>query len=1039
ICVGKPVVFTDRSTGNVTSRTWSFPGGTPSSSTAANPTVSYNAPGIYSVTLTVSNGSTSSTLTKTNYISTQGFALPLTEDFESGVFTPANWTNVDAGNNAIAWQQYNGVGGYGNSNGCMYFDNYSSDAQGARDEFMSPSLNLVGLGTARLVFDLAYQPYSLSSYVDSLRILISTDCGTTFTPLYTKWGSSLATVTGTNTAEFLPTSTQWRTDTVNLSSYIGQQVQVSFQNIGRYGNNLYIDNIRLQGTSGCNATIALNQANTRCIGQSTGSINATMNGGTGTITYTLSPGGISNSSGVFTGLSAGNYTVTAVDANQCSVSGSATIGYQYTVNATASYTNIQCFGTTSTVTVNGSGGVSPYSGTGTFTVSAGNYTYTITDANGCQASTSVSISQPVQLIASSTNTVINCFGGTSVVTVSATGGTSPYTGAGTFTVSAGIYTFTVTDANGCTASTNKVIQQPSQLVANSSAGSISCFGGSTSASITATGGTSPYSGTGNYPVTAGTSTFTVTDQNGCTANTSITIGQPSELNVTASASAIACFGGQSTVTVSASGGTPPYSGTVNFNRSAGAQSFTVTDATGCSKTISITINQPAAITPTIIATGPTTFCAGGSVILSAPSGYSAYSWSNGSTALSITTGVAGSYQVTVTDGSGCTGTSAHVTVIVNPILTATITISSNAPATIISSTTITFTATSTNGGSAPVYQWMKNGSPVGTNSFTYTGTGWSNGDVITCQMTSNAACVSPAVVTSNPITLNVQSLSPKYVVSDITANKVFYYDASFIFLQSNTLSGTALNSITNAADVFVTATHGYILDQTNKRIFRSSTPGSLPAVSRSLNTNTGTALSTPKGHCISGDTLWVLDQKGKAVYRYSLSACFTGTGTINAAAKLTLNSKNSAGEGLFSSGPYLYVLNNGTTKNLYRYLKSSGTNVLSRAMVNTGGTALSTVTGCALDGSIVNIVDAGLDRNLQYSLSSLFTGTGNLNASTAYVLQSTNLNSTGIALTNAILLRGPEETTSTELDGIRWTAYPNPTEGRIILRADGKT
>ncbi|MFM9007071.1 MAG: T9SS type A sorting domain-containing protein, partial [Bacteroidota bacterium] len=133
------------------------------------------------------------------------------------------------------------------------------------------------------------------------------------------------------------------------------------------------------------------------------------------------------------------------------------------------------------------------------------------------------------------------------------------------------------------------------------------------------------------------------------------------------------------------------------------------------------------------------------------------------------------------------------------------------------------------------------------------------------------------------------------------------------------------------------------------------------------------------------------------------------------------------------------VLNNGTTKNLYRYLKSSGTNVLSRAMVNTGGTALSTVTGCALDGSIVNIVDAGLDRNLQYSLSSLFTGTGNLNASTAYVLQSTNLNSTGIALTNAILLRGPEETTSTELDGIRWTAYPNPTEGRIILRADGKT
>lgn len=1036
-CVGKPIVFSDLSTGNVTSRTWSFPGGTPSTSTAANPTVTYAAPGVYSVTLTVSNGSTSSTLTKTNYISTQGLSLPITEDFESGVFAPGNWTNVDAGNNAIAWQQYNGVGGFGNSNGCMFFDNYSSDAQGARDEFRSTSLNLSGLGTAQLVFDLAYQPYSLSSYIDSLRILVSTDCGTTFNPIYTKWGSSLATVTGTNTAEFVPTGTQWRTDTVNLSAYAGQQIQVSFQNIGRYGNNLYIDNIRLQGSSGCNATLALNQTNTRCIGQSTGSINAVMSGGNGSVTYTIAPGGTSNSTGVFTGLSAGNYTVSAVDANQCSVSGTVSIGYQYTVNATASNTNIQCFGNTSTVSVNGSGGVSPYTGAGTFTVSAGNYTYTITDANGCQASTSISISQPVQLIATSTNTVINCFGGTSVVTVNATGGTSPYTGAGTFTVTAGIYTYTVTDANGCTATTNRIIQQPSQLVASSSAGSISCFGGSTTVSVTASGGTSPYTGIGNFPVSAGSSSFTVTDQNGCTANTSITVNQPTDLNISAAASAITCFGGQSTVTVSASGGTPPYSGTGSFTRSAGTQSFTVSDANGCSKTISITISQPAALSPTIIVTGPTTFCAGGSVVLTAPSGYSAYSWSNGSTSSSITTGVAGNYQVTVTDGSGCTGTSSPVTVTVNPTINATITISSNAPSTIIASTTITFTATSTNGGNAPVYSWLKNGNPVGTNSLTYTGTGWNNGDVITCQMTSNAACVNPAVVTSNSITLNVQSLSPKYVISDITANKAFYYDASFVFLQSNTLSGTALNSVTNAADVFVTATHGYILDQTNKRIFRSSTPGSLPSVSRSLNTNTGTALSTPKGHCISGDTLWVLDQKDKAIYRYSLSACFTGTGTINAAAKLTLNTKNAAGEGLFSSGPYLYVLNNGTTKNLYRYLKSSGTNVLSRAMVNTTGTALSTVTGCALDGSIVNVVDAGLDRNLQYSLTSLFTGTGNLNATASFILQSTNLNSTGIALTNAILLRGPEENSSIELDEIRWTAYPNPTEGRIILKADG--
>ena len=81
-------------------------------------------------------------------------------------------------------------------------------------------------------------------------------------------------------------------------------------------------------------------------------------------------------------------------------------------------------------------------GIGTFTETAGSYSYTVTDGNGCTATTNVNISEPTELIASSTYTPILCNGGTSTVSVSASGGTTSYTGTGDFTVSAGAYSYT---------------------------------------------------------------------------------------------------------------------------------------------------------------------------------------------------------------------------------------------------------------------------------------------------------------------------------------------------------------------------------------------------------------------------------------------------------------------------------------------------------------------------------------------------------------------------------------------------------------------
>src|SRR5204862_402717 len=129
------------------------------------------------------------------------------------------------------------------------------------------------------------------------------------------------------------------------------------------------------------------------------------------------------------------------------------------------------------------------------------------------------------------NVDILCHGGTTTVTVSASGGTSPYDGTGTFNVGAGSYSYTVTDANGCTANTSITVAEPSALSASVVQNeAIACHGGTTTVTVSALGGTSPYDGTGSFTVGAGSYSYTVTDANGCTENTSITVAEPSALS-----------------------------------------------------------------------------------------------------------------------------------------------------------------------------------------------------------------------------------------------------------------------------------------------------------------------------------------------------------------------------------------------------------------------------------------------------------------------------------------------------------------------------
>lgn len=355
-----------------------------------------------------------------------------------------------------------------------------------------------------------------------------------------------------------------------------------------------------------------------------------------------------------------------------------TAGYQVVAGAACNITGasasagtIACNGGTTTLTVtaatSGATGALEYSiggayqSSNTFTVPAGSYTAIVREAGNTSCSATapaVTVSQPTALSASNTATPIACFGGTSSVVISATGGTAPYTGTGTFSQAAGTQTYTVTDANGCTATTTVTVSQPSAPLSASSTQTAIVCGGTSTVVISATGGTAPYTGTGTFSQPAGAQTYTVTDANGCTATTTVTVTAPNGPTVSFTATPVACFGGTSTVVISATGGTAPYTGTGSFTQSAGTQSYTVTDANGCTGTVTVTVTQPAQVpAPTITSTNN----GNGTFTLTASNFTGSLLWSTNETTTTILVSTAGVYTVTQTV-NGCTSPAASQTV-----------------------------------------------------------------------------------------------------------------------------------------------------------------------------------------------------------------------------------------------------------------------------------------------------------------------------------------------------------------------------------------
>lgn len=429
-----------------------------------------------------------------------------------------------------------------------------------------------------------------------------------------------------------------------------------------------------------------------CAGAASGAINITAQGGTPPYTYNW---GVGITTEDRNNLTAGNYSVTVTDAASCTTTQSFSVSQPTALQVNRTISAVSCNGQSNgSIQVSVSGGTLPYSyswndgftGEDRSALAAGNYSLTVTDQNGCTAAISAQVSQPAALQASANNATIPCSGGSASVTVTASGGTSPYQGSGNFTVNLpGTYTYPVTDANGCSTSATAVISSPNAPTVSGQATAASCAGACNgSIQLAVNGGTPPFSFSWSNGQTAqnvgqlcaGNYTVTTTDQSGCAVQSNYLITAPDPLNILLSGADTVCAGETSTFTANSTGGTAPYTytwpqgGTGNsWEASAGNYSVTVTDGQNCSSSLSFSLVEEDSILISVNQVDGDNGNGSGAIDISVNGGGApyTYAWSNGQSTEDISNLPLGVYTVTITDSRGCNVVSAEIPVLLTAI------------------------------------------------------------------------------------------------------------------------------------------------------------------------------------------------------------------------------------------------------------------------------------------------------------------------------------------------------------------------------------
>ena len=182
---------------------------------------------------------------RSTFTATDALVVPLTERFDNvnASFPPTSWSIYNP-NGDFTWMQ--GTPGK-NSAGSLFIDNFNEEALDAIDEFISHPVSLAPTDSLIISFDLAHKNYPDPDFYDSLTVLISTDCGGTFVPVYHKWGAALATAGEFDEDYTSPAATDWRTERIILPPAMtaSGRVIVSIRNTSRFGNNIFIDNLSI--------------------------------------------------------------------------------------------------------------------------------------------------------------------------------------------------------------------------------------------------------------------------------------------------------------------------------------------------------------------------------------------------------------------------------------------------------------------------------------------------------------------------------------------------------------------------------------------------------------------------------------------------------------------------------------------------------------------------------------------------------------------------------------------------------------------------
>ena len=496
---------------------------------------------------------------------------------------------------------------------------------------------------------------------------------------------------------------------------------VTFENNNIFNNLLADDyNIVIQDAAGCQVTglatimnlgapsiTDISTMDANC-GQADGSITITAMGGTGGLMYSNDGGMNFQASNVFSNLPAGNYDIVVQDALGCEIADLASIqNLDAPVINDIMTTDVNCGNDDGSITINAMGGAAPltYLVNGMPSVdnnnvfnnmSAGNYDIQVIDDNGCEVNATAEIMDDGAPIITNVNTTnASCGNADGTITISANGGLAPlmysiddgvtFQAGNIFNVSGGNYDPIVSDANGCTETnpTVTVNEDDAPIIDNIMEVDATCGNMDGSVTITVSGGVAPYTFdiNGNIMTDPATATFTglgagiytinIMDANGCTVIGSATIDDlngPMIDNVSVMDATNGNADGSFTVT--ATGGTPPYTFEANGQMmndasmatftglAAGNYPFTITDANGCMAASSATINEGECPTiDDITTTNADCGMATGTITVTATGGVAPllYQLDNGTaSANNVFTGVTGGmHTITVTDAAGC--------------------------------------------------------------------------------------------------------------------------------------------------------------------------------------------------------------------------------------------------------------------------------------------------------------------------------------------------------------------------------------------------